>query len=124
MALAEAMRRDLVEAEAAGSGRHDARHVRRIEPIRVDGDVNWSALGDRREDRLDPLRMHALGGDEMRAVRTRGLDLLTARAADRAQSHLRDAGHGGPSACPAQRTRVAAAHAIHVLAPVEVRVDL
>ena len=87
-----------LEAQAAWRRGHDRRHLRRVDAVRVDREVDGAALGDGREDRVGALGMELLGRDQARAVGARGLDLAAARAADRAQADL---GHARrrPASC-------------------------
>src|SRR5688572_29820057 len=110
----------LHEGDASGARPGDSRRDRRVHAVEVYGQIVTAPGGDALEDCPHADLMELIGSDEMRAVGLRRLDLLDPRAPSPAQADLKnlaDMRHLGGSA---DRTRIALAHAVDVIAPIDV----
>ena len=114
----------LVEGDAAGTGCRDGRRDRRVHAVEIDRQVIASAIRDARQDRVHADLVQFPCGDQMGAVGACGLDFFGARTAAGAQADLEDLADMGHFGSATDRAGQALAHAVHLVAPVDVLVDL
>ena len=107
--------------------RHRRGHARRdgaVHAVHVDGEIVAAAVRDAPQDGIHARLMQLVGGDQVSAVGPGRVHLLLARAAGGAEADLEDLAHVLHLGGPAHWAREAIAHAVDLVAPVEMLVDL
>ncbi len=114
----------LQEGHAARRRTRDSRHYRRIEPVGINGQIVVAAVRDAREHGVHAHVMKFVRGDQLRPVSFSRAQFFRAAATLRAQPDLHDLRDMFHFRCPADRTGEPVTHAVHFIAPVEMRVHM
>src|SRR5580692_2800382 len=116
--------RNLTIQEASGGRRHDAGHLRRVDAVGIDRDVNRYAGGDGRQGGRPPVPNDLSCREYPGAVLAGSLYFGPGGTSRLTHAQLRHTAHKGAPARPAHGTGVTPPHPFYVFPPIQVRIDM